>query len=249
MHLENCQVHSTYSMSSNLSRQAFNLLNMKTLAERLKAALKEAGISQSELSRRVGVSRSAVSLWCDGTTTSLDGDNLLKTAEVLGISPVWLNTGRGKMKRGENKEIPLYDNPEYPAIKRVKIKISAGVTGFGVEPLNDEHAPIVFHRSWYESNGYKPDNLIAIKVHGASMEPGLYDGDWVVINTEDVTPRDGIAFALNYDGESVVKRLFRTDGQWVAASDNSDKRIYRDRALNGDTFIIGRVVHKQSERI
>jgi phage repressor protein C with HTH and peptisase S24 domain len=236
-------------MSSILSGQAFNLLNMKTLAERLRMALTEAGISQSELSRRVGVTRSAVSLWFGGTTTSLDGDNLLKTAEVLDISPVWLNTGRGRMKRGENKEIPLHDNPEYPAIKRVKIKISAGVTGFGVEPLNDEHAPIVFHRSWYESNGYKPESLLAIKVTGASMETGLFDGDWVVINTDDVTPRDGVAYALNLDGETVVKRLFRTDGIWVAASDNLDKRIYRDRPLNGETFIIGRVVHKQSERI
>lgn len=81
------------------------------------------------------------------------------------------------------------------------------------------------------------------------MEPGLYDGDWVVVNTADSTPRDGIAFALSYDGEVVVKRLFRSEETWVAASDNHDKRIYRDRPLNGDTFVIGRIVHKQSERI
>lgn len=236
-------------MSSTLSAQAFNLLNMKTLAERLKLALVEAGISQSELSRRVGVTRSAVSLWFGGSTTSLDGDNLLKTAEVLGISPLWLNTGRGKMRASPSKEISLEENPDYPAIKRVKIKISAGLTGFGVEPLNDDHAPIVFSKTWYERNGYEPDSLIAIKVSGASMEPGLYDGDWVVINTADATPKDGAVFAINYDGEAAIKRLFRTDGQWVAASDNQDKRIYRDRPLNGESFIIGRVVHKQSERI
>ena len=236
-------------MSSTLSEQAFSLLNMKTLAERLQIALDAAGIKQIELARRVGVTRGAVSLWFKGTTTSLEGENLLKAAQALAISPTWLATGRGKMKPASAKEIPLEDNPDYPAIKRVKIKISAGVTGFGVEPLTEEHAPIVFHKSWYEKNGYKPESLIAIKVSGASMEPGLFDGDWVVINTADTTPRDGSAFALNYDGEAVVKRLFRTDGQWVAASDNQDKRIYRDRPMNGDTFIIGRVVHKQSERI
>lgn len=153
------------------------------------------------------------------------------------------------MKSAPAKEISLEENPEYPAIKRVKIKISAGVTGFGVEPLNDDHAPIVFSKSWYDRNGYRPEALIAIKVSGASMEPGLYEGDWVVINTADVEPRDGAVFALNYDGEPVIKRLFRSDGQWVAASDNQDKRIYRDRPMNGETFVIGRVVHKQSERI
>jgi phage repressor protein C with HTH and peptisase S24 domain len=153
------------------------------------------------------------------------------------------------MKPTPAKEISLEDNPDYPAIKRVKIKISAGVTGFGIEPLNDDHAPIVFSRAWYENNGYKPESLLAIKVNGASMETGMFDGDWVVVNTDDVMPRNGVVYALNLDGETVVKRLFRTDGVWVAASDNQDKRIFRDRPLNGDSFIIGRIVHKQSERI
>jgi phage repressor protein C with HTH and peptisase S24 domain len=222
---------------------------MKTLAERLRAALDESGMNQSELARRIGLTRGAVSLWLSGSTTSLAGDNLLSAAKMLGVSPNWLATGRGRMKPAPAKEMALDENPDYPAIRRVKIKLSAGVTGFGVEPLNEDHAPIVFARSWYESNGYRPEALLAIKVAGASMETGLYDGDWVVINTDDTTPRDGVAYALNYDGEAVIKRLFRTDGQWVAASDNPDKRLYRDRPLNGDTFIIGRVVHKQSERI
>lgn len=222
---------------------------MNTLAERLRTALEQAGIKQIELARRVGVTRGAVSFWLKGTITSLEGENLVKTAQALGVSPNWLATGRGKMRQGAAKEISLEDNPDYPAIRRVRIKLSAGITGFGVEPFDDDLAPIVFSRSWYERNGYKPENLLAIKVGGASMEPGLFDGDWVVINTADVDPKDGVAFALNYDGEAVVKRLFRTDGHWVAASDNADKRIYRDRPLNGDTFILGRVVHKQSERI
>jgi phage repressor protein C with HTH and peptisase S24 domain len=201
------------------------------------------------LSRRIGVTRGAVSFWLTGATTNLVGDNLLKAAQALGVSPNWLSTGRGRMVQGDTKEISLEGNPEYPAIMRVKIKISAGMTGYGVEPLNDDHAPIVFSRSWYDNNRYDPEKLIAIKVSGASMEPGLFDGDWVVINIDDITPRDGVAYAINYDGEAVIKRLFRNDGIWVAASDNQDKRIYRDRPLNGDTFIIGRVVHKQSERI
>lgn len=235
-------------MSSSLNVQEVSLLTMTNLAKRLRAALDESGMNQSELARRIGVSRGAVSFWLTGTTTSLAGDNLLKAAHALNISANWLSTGHGRMKPQPAQEIFLEENPDYPAIKRVKIKISSGATGFGIEPLDDQ-APIVFPRLWYENNGYKPESLIAIKVDGASMEPGLYDGDWVVINTDDVAPRDGVAFALNYDGEAVIKRLFRTDGEWTAASDNADKRIYRDRPVTGDAFIIGRVVHKQSERI
>jgi phage repressor protein C with HTH and peptisase S24 domain len=236
-------------MSSKLNTQAFNLLDMKTLADRLKLALDQAGIKQIDLARRVGVTRGAVSLWFKGTTTNLEGENLLKAAQILGVSPNWLSSGRGRMKSASTTEISLEDNPDYPAVRRVKIKITEGATGFGVEPLGDDHAPIVFSRSWYESNGFEPAHLLAIKVAGPSMEPGLYDGDWVVVNTADTAPRDGVVFALGYDGEAVIKRLFRNDGQWMAASDNSDKRLYRDRPLNGESFLIGRVVHKQSERI
>jgi phage repressor protein C with HTH and peptisase S24 domain len=232
-----------------INTQAFNLLDMKTLADRLKLALDQAGIKQIELARRIGITRGAVSLWFKGTTTNLEGENLLKAAQILGVSPNWLSSGRGRMKSGSAAEISLEDNPDYPAVIRVNIKITESATGFGVEPLGGDHAPIVFPRSWYETNGYDPARLVAIRTPGPSMEPGLYDGDWVIVNMDDTAPRDGVVFALGYDGELVVRRLFRNDGQWMAASDNSDKRLYRDRPLNGESFIIGRVVHKQSERI
>lgn len=237
-------------MPSKLNTQAFNLLDMKTLAERLKSALSEAQISQSELGRRVGVSRSAVSLWLNGAVSELTGAHLLHVADALGVSVGWLSTGRGKRKPTEPQEVPFENNPEYPVIPRVKIKIQAGVSGFAIEPIADEaHAPIVFAKAWYERNGYIPRALICIRVNGASMEPSLFDGDWVVINTADVAPRDGVAFAVNFEGEAVIKRLFRSDAGWIAASDNADKRIYRDRPITDDSFVIGRVVHKQSERI
>lgn len=236
-------------MSSSLNAQVVSLLNMKTLADRLRAALQEARMNQSELARRVGVTRGAVSFWLNSATTSLAGENLLKVASVLSVSPSWLATGRGNMKQASMQEIPLQGNPDFPAIRRVKIKISDGGIGYGIEPFEEDHAPIVFHKSWYVNNDFDPEKLLAIKVPGASMEPGLYDGDWVVANTADTLPRDGIVFALIYDGEVVVKRLFKSEGAWTAASDNFDKRIYRDRSINDNTVIIGRIVHKQSERI
>lgn len=116
-------------MSSKLISQASILLTMNSLAERLRAALDAAGINQSELSRRVGVTRGAVSFWLKGTITSLEGENLIRTAQALGVSPNWLATGRGKMSPASSKEISFEDNPDYPAVRRVKIKLSAGITG------------------------------------------------------------------------------------------------------------------------
>jgi len=81
------------------------------------------------------------------------------------------------------------------------------------------------------------------------MEPGLYDGDTVVVNTQSATPKDGTVFAVNYEGEMVIKRLIRDAGQWWLASDNPDQRRYPRKVCDENSIIIGEIVHKQSERI
>jgi phage repressor protein C with HTH and peptisase S24 domain len=235
-------------MSSYLNAQAVSLLNMKTLAERLRAALEASGMNQSELARRVGVTRGAVSLWLTGQTGSLDGQNLVKVAIALNVSPVWLQTGRGKMKPSAAGTLSFEGNPEYPTIPRVMIKISEDQASYEMSE-RDADGPVVFARSWYEWRAYKPEKLFAMAVADSGMEPGLYLEDWVVVNTEDTTPQDGHVFLLSLEGDAVIKRLFKSEGRWIAASDNPDKRIHRDRPLGEGSFIIGRVVHKQSEKI
>lgn len=222
---------------------------MRTLSERIKSAMSDKGMKQIELAAAVGLTRGAVSLWMNGTTKELTSENLVNAARALGVSPIWLATGRGEKTPSTPAEVNLDKNCNYPAIQRVKFRISAGMTGFGIEPIAEGCAPIVFSRKWYERNGYDPAKLFAIKVSGDSMVPGIYDGDWVVINTADTTPKDGAVFALNYEGDIVVKRLFKSEGRWLAVSDNPDKRIHRDRPVTQETFVLGRIVHKQSETI
>ncbi len=48
----------------------------------------------------------------------------------------------------------------------------------------------------------------------------------VIINTADKRPADGIVFAINYEGEPVVKRMARDIGEWWLTSDNPDQRKY-----------------------
>lgn len=150
---------------------------------------------------------------------------------------------------GQAKEINLQNNPDYPAIRRVRFKLSAGATGFGVDYHDEDRAPIVFERAWYESRGFRPEALFAVKVANGSMEPGLFAGDTVVVNTAQAAPRDGVVFAVNYEGEMVIKRLVRDSGQWWLCSDNPDQRRYPRKVCDEHCLLIGEVVHKQSERI
>ena len=61
---------------------------------------------------------------------------------------------------------------------------------------------------------------------------------------------DGEVFAFNFEGEPVVKRLQRDSATWWMASDNPDQRRYpRKECSDAHCIILGRVVHRQSERI
>ena len=58
-------------------------MNQRTLRAHLKAR----GWSQSELARRVGVSRQAVSLWLGGDdSVDVRGSHLVRLSEVLGVA-------------------------------------------------------------------------------------------------------------------------------------------------------------------
>lgn len=145
--------------------------------------------------------------------------------------------------------IELEGNPDYPAIRRVQFKLSAGASGFAIDVQNEDDAPIVFRREWFESRGFTPANLFAVQVANGSMQPGLWHGDTVVVNTADTAPKDGEVFAVNFEGELVIKRLVHDEGRWWLRSDNPDQSRYPRKACNERVFIIGRIVHKQSEHL
>ncbi len=141
------------------------------------------------------------------------------------------------------------DHPDYAHIRRARIRLSAGVTGYAIEWDNGFDSPTIYRRDWLAARGLKPDRLIVMRVSGSSMEPGLHDGDSIVVNLDDTHPKDGKVFAIDYEGELVVKRLRRDQGLWFLASDNADKRWYPDKTLSEGVSLIGRVIQKQSENI
>lgn len=148
------------------------------------------------------------------------------------------------------KEIDIEKNEDYPAVKKVRIKVSAGITGYGIDSYEDDGSMIVFKADWYRDNKFNPEKLIALTVSGDSMIPTLYDGDTVVINTADTDLKDGEVFVFNLDGEVVIKRAVRDSGQWWLDSDNKNNtRFTRKSCPDGICIPIGKVVQKQSMRI
>lgn len=242
--------------------------NLKLLSDRLKYLMDYYGtygnkITASSLAKIANTSRTSVSFWMNDTN-GISADAARAIGKHFGADPVWIETGEGEpfpvseyieendimfSRRPVSEEIDLDDTDEFIKIKRVDLKLSAGITGYSVEYLNGDRAPIIFRRDWVESKGLNPSKLYALKVSGQSMETSLYDNDLVVINADDTKPVDGEVFAVNYEGELVIKRLIRQAGAWHLSSDNMDKRKYADKVCHENCIIIGRVIYKQSERI
>lgn len=214
-------------------------------------------VSKRRLAEEAGVSPPAVNYWY-ADTNGIQAPAARRLARFLQVDPVWLEKGEGSPDRLAHHEIEGarqvvavdHDDPDFVQIPMVRLRLSAGVTGFQTEQDRREGNTLGMRRNWVERTGLNPASLIAIKVKGESMEPSLYEDDIVVLNTADTRPVDGAVFAVNYEGEAVVKRFARDAGDWWLTSDSPDQRKHHRKVCRGDAcIIIGRVVRKESDRI
>lgn len=244
--------------------------NWKLLSERLNWAIEQKAqrdgvkkITQAAIAKASGKSPAAVGYWF-ADTNGMDADNARKVGEFLGVDPVWLETGDGDPRRLAPREqksepmetIPIHvisqddQVPGFVSIPQVTLRLSAGISHVAIDHVIEDAPPILLRVDWLEKRGINPKTLIATRVKGESMEPALYAGDVVVMNTADKAPKDGEVYAINYEGEDIVKRLLRDAGSWYLTSDNPDKRRYPNKRCEGEMcLIIGKIIYKQSERI
>lgn len=207
-------------------------------------------MDQATIARKLGESDQTITNW---RTRGVPAGKHVSIARAFRVNPTWLSTGDGSKEEGIIARAMRPIDPDqgayYLPIKRVLFKLSAGVSGFEIEPEDGESKPVYFRADWFREKGFRPDKLLAVKVSGDSMVPSLYDGDLVVVNTEDIRPRDGEVSAVNYEGELVIKRIRLDLGAVWLDSDNADQNRFRPRQCGEGCHIIGRVVYKQSERI
>ncbi|OWY35276.1 helix-turn-helix domain-containing protein [Herbaspirillum aquaticum] len=62
--------------------------------DRLKEARAKRGITKSDLAKTVGVSAPTMTDWESGEIKRIDGENLLRLSDALGVSPHWLIWGK-----------------------------------------------------------------------------------------------------------------------------------------------------------
>lgn len=226
-------------------KPTYKLDPMNSLSLRLKAARKKAGLTQRVLAEMTGVSQPLISQIEKGTNAS--SSDLPKLARACEVSTDWLADGVGSMEPGAAAESDSPSEKDYALIPQYTALGACGGDGY----LND-HAEIkgglAFKRDWLAKMKARPENLNVIYASGESMEPYIMEGDVVLIDVSDTSPRDRQVYAIRRpDGGVSIKRLIhQMAGGWVIRSDNPDKARFGDETLSQDVIhdipVIGRVI-------
>jgi phage repressor protein C with HTH and peptisase S24 domain len=197
-----------------------------------------------------------------GTPKTMGDDMARRIEAAIGERAGWMDVPHGEAEDADvERALELIPgakrvhaagpgDPSMTQIMKVRLKVQAGITGFQTEPEHYEGETQSVPTKWILQNGLRREALLSIVVRGESMEPALYDGDTVVVNTADKSLVSGMVYVVNYEGEAVVKRMLRDAGQWWLASDNPDQRRYHRQLCKGaECIIIGKVIRKESTHI
>lgn len=229
---------------------------------------KEAGtsVSQEAAAERLGFNQSALSQYLNGRIP-LNVDAARKFSELLGQSVAEFSprlhdqlkeyassvTPDEPAANDDNglppgmRRVVLDEDPDVVEIRRVKLKLRAGLSNYETEPLNGDSAPLKVSRIDLERAGLNPSALIAIEVRGDSMEPLMFEGDVVVIDPTDRRLINRELYALNFNGDCCVKQMLHKASAWYLHSINSEHKPVR--AESGECTVIGKVVYQPGRRL
>lgn len=173
---------------------------MQAFRDRLELAMKEKEIRAADLAREAGVSPARISQYLHGVYQP-KGDAVLRLAEVLEVSPLWLMDGDHPMHpsdRAEARVLPADLKPlrlrRYPVLGDIACGHPILTDG---KPSGEEYV---------SATEIEADFCLIAK--GDSMVGArIYDGDEVFIQQTDVVENGEIA-AVALDDEATLKRLY-----------------------------------------
>lgn len=129
-------------------------------------------------------------------------------------------------------------------VPRLAVEASAGP---GAEPGEEERTgTAALDPALARSLGLSPGRAAVIRVRGSSMEPGLVDGDEVVVDTGDRTPdATPRVYVVRIDGAVMIKRVSRGKRRLIVRSDNPGA----EPVGKGEPEVIGRAVWRMGVKL
>lgn len=195
---------------------------MSTLGRRIAQKREQAGLSQSELARRLSLSPQSVQKW-ESEVSVPRGRRLDEIAAAISTTVGYLVTGEGSSQATGIKsnaemagpievwddDTPLDDDEVYvPFLKEVELSAGSGRTV--VEQSHKQR--LRFGKMTLRRQNVQPSEAVCVTVCGNSMEPVLPNGSTVGVDQGSTSIVDGKMYAINHDGQLRVKTLYRLPG-------------------------------------
>ncbi len=184
--------------------------------DRLVIFREKMGLSQQELAEKIGIKPQALARY-EKNKSKPSIDLAKKLTNLFNLNTNWLLTGEGEMLKSTKDIQDCSQDKNIIYIDKLSLQAGAGAGIYNYEVETIEKVPISLSLFKTPQN---PDHLKIIQVNGDSMEPTLKDGDYVIINTTQISANDGI-YALLYDNAVIIKRVqFCLNGNIKIISDN-----------------------------
>ncbi|WP_081629280.1 helix-turn-helix transcriptional regulator [Methylopila sp. M107] len=153
-----------------------------------------------------------------------NAENAAKIAKTKNVSLEWLVTGTGPRDRTppsqwQSQVLSPPGLGDLTLIPRYDVRLSSGPGALVAAEEIFEH--LAFRSSWLREMGISPKNAALVTNKGDSNEPTIPDGALMLLDLSITDVTNGKFYALNHDGELILKRVQRrVDGTVVLKSDN-----------------------------
>ncbi|MDL2209976.1 helix-turn-helix domain-containing protein [Desulfovibrio sp. OttesenSCG-928-O18] len=198
--------------------------------------------TQMDLARALDVNRSAITQ--AKNRDAVPSKWILALSRRYNLSPDWLEYGKGEFGKKAPASIPGQILPlpeaglETVMVPKVRATLCAGGGSFELEAVPVSEHPLP--RAWLSRMG-SPNAMVFMDVIGNSMEPGIRDGDMVLVDQAAVEPTAKSILAVGYEDAIYIKRLERQANGFLLVSDNPD---YAPIRVAGDEMASFRVIGK-----
>ncbi|PHM61228.1 XRE family transcriptional regulator [Xenorhabdus ishibashii] len=224
-----------------------------TLAERLKKARKQAGLSQKALGERVGVTQASIQKLEGGN--ALSSTKLIDIAKTLGVSPEWLSGAREDsdttlgIRAGTSIEDESKRDSQYYKVEVFDVQASAGRGVMVRDEFIETIRSIEYANGEAKSlfGGRPAEHIKMIAVNGDSMAGTFESKDQIFVDVS-VKHFDGDGIYIFILGNQIyIKRLQLQYKKMAIISDNKKYETwYLNEHEASELFIQGKVLVSQS---
>jgi len=201
----------------------------KEVVELVKKLTEEQEMSMSELARRVGTAKSAISRYFNGTR-EFPLNKVEDFASALHTTPDFLLGMEYESQTQQGLQIPVLGT------------VLAGIPISAVEDILDYEEI----DSSFQSQG----EFFALRIKGDSMQPKMDDGDVVIVRQQsDANSGDTVIVLVNGD-DATCKKLQKTENGIILVSTNPNylPMFYSNEEIaTKPVVILGKVVELRSK--